>query len=190
MLNLFEQPWTLLILAVAIFFVTLIIRRIVPEKCPWWQLLLPVLLSIAAFGLDWLVETDTEKIKKLINVGIKAVEEENSDGIDAIISADYHDSYHNTKEDLMRYCRSLLNQPLVDKNIRRYVVMRVSVPEATAFVTVWTVFDKESYVYEYQRNMLTKLRLNLKKQQDKSWLINRAEILEVNNQRAGWKHIK
>ena len=61
MLNIFEQPWTLIIAAIVILLVTLIIQRSSGEKQPWWQWFLPVLLAAAAFGLDMLVQTDLEK---------------------------------------------------------------------------------------------------------------------------------
>ena len=116
MFDIFEQPWTLVGAAVLVLFGMLTFRSILPEKRHWWQLSLPVFIAAAAFGLDFLVETDLEKIKTAIKTCIKAVEEENSNVIEKHISQGYRDSYHNSKADLMRYCRSLLSQPLVEKN--------------------------------------------------------------------------
>jgi len=90
---------------------------------------------------------------------VKAVEEENPDAIETITSNSYRDSYHNAKEDLMYYCRSLLSEPLVDKSIRRIVSIDISPPEATAVFTVRIVFDKRSYVYrDFKRLMLIAVR--------------------------------
>ena len=190
MFGIFEQPWTLLITAILVLLVMLMFRRILPEKKHWGQWLLPAFLTVAAFGFDLLVKTDTEKINAVINTGIKAVEQENSDAIEAIISANYRDSSHHTKKHLMAYCRRLLSEPLVEKNKKTALVIEVSPPTATATLTALTKFDQRSSVYEYKRAMLTKIRLNLQKEQDGRWLINRAEVLQLDRQPVKWRDLK
>jgi len=76
MLDIFEQPWTLVGTAVLVLFGMLTFRSFFPEKRRWWQLLVPVFLTVAAFGADMLVQTDTEKINAVINTTIKAVQQE------------------------------------------------------------------------------------------------------------------
>lgn len=192
MFNIFEQPWTLLIIAILVLLVVLMLRRILPEKKHWGQWLLPAFLAVAAFGFDLLVKTDLEKINAVINTGIKAVEEENSDAIEAIISDNYHDSYHNTKEDLMEHCRRRLLGPLVAKNKKRPPIIEISPPNATVVVTVIVHFEKQSYVYtEFNKPfMRTKVKLDLQKGQNKRWLINRAEVLELDRIRANWRDLR
>jgi len=89
MFNIFEQPWTLLTVSILVLFVILIFRRIFPEKQNWWQWFLPVLLAIGAFGLDYLVQTNFEKINTVINAAVKAVEEENCAALMTTISDNY-----------------------------------------------------------------------------------------------------
>jgi len=191
MFDIFEQPWTLLIVAILVLLVMLMLRRIFPEKRHWGQWLLPAFLTVAAFGLDLLVKTDTEKINAVINTAVKAVEEENPDAIEAIISDNYHDSYHNTKRDLIYHCRARLSEPLVEKNKKRAPIIEISSPKATVTLTVIIHFDKQSSVYQdIQRLIQTKSKINLQKQQDGRWLINRVEILEINMQRAKWRDIR
>ncbi len=192
MFDIFEQPWTLLITAILVLLVMLMLRRILPEKKHWGQWLLPAFLTVAAFGFDLLVKTDTEKINAVIKTGIKAVEEENSDAIEAIISDNYHDSYHNTKKDLTEHCRARLSEPLVAKNKKRPPIIEISPPNATVVVTVIVHFDKQSYIYrEFNKPfVIIKVRLNLQKGQDKRWLINRAEVLQLDRQPVKWRDIK
>jgi hypothetical protein len=188
MWNILEQPWTLVAVAIVALLVLLMVRGIFPEKRRWWQLLLPVVILVAAFGLDFLVQTDTEKITALINAASKAVEEENPDAIEHIISDDYYDSFHHTKQRLIQRCRDRLSRPLVRKNITRIVEINLSPPTATATFTVRILFDERSEVYQsFKQLMLTKLKLDLQKQPDNRWLINRAELLEIDMQPAGWK---
>jgi len=190
MFDIFEQPWTLLIVAILVLLVMLMLRRIFPEKRHWAQWLLPAFLTVAAFGFDLLVKTNLEKINAVINTAVKAVEEENCHAIAAVISDNYRDSYHNTKKDLMRHCRARLSEPLVAKNKKRPPIIEISSPKATVTLTIIIHFDKQSYVYQDIRLMWAKVKLDLQKEQDKRWLINRVEILELNMQRANWRDIR
>lgn len=190
MLNVFGQPFSLLIAAAITLFVVLILRKIFPEKHHWRRWLLPVSLAVAAFGLDFLVQTNTEKIKAVIKTATKAVEEENPDVIETLISANYRDSHHRTKEDFMYNCRTKLAGPLVEKNITRIGSIDIQGQTANAIFTVRTVFDKRGFMYDFKRLMLTKVKIDLQKETDKSWLINRVEILEIDMRPANWKDIK
>ena len=108
MWDIFDQPWTLTGLAVLVFFGVLTYRSIFPEKKSRLQWLLPLLVIAAAFGTDYLVQTDLEKIDDVINTGMKAVTKKDYQAIEALISENYSDSYHNSKESLMADCRRQL----------------------------------------------------------------------------------
>ena len=190
MWNVFEQPWTLLAAAVFVLLVALMFRSIFPEKRHRWQLALPIFIALVAFGLDFFIQTDAEKIKTVIHKGVKAVEQENPDAIEPIISDNYHDSYHNTKGGLVTHFKAILVEPLVKKNIARIVQMEISPPKATVVLTVRIIFDKQSFVYQsFKPLMLTKVKLDLQKEPDNRWLITRAEILEIDLQPAKWQDI-
>ena len=192
MFNFFEQPWTLLGGALLVLFGVLTFRSIFPEKRRWWQLMLPALVALAAFGLDFFVQTDSEKINVTIDTGIKAVEKGDCDAIAQIIADDYHDSYHNTKRDLMHHCRLKLSQPLVEKNTTTSLLIEISPPNAIATLTVITRFDKQSEIYkEFLRPLtITKTKLYLRKQPDRRWLINQVELLEIDKQPANWQDFR
>lgn len=193
MLDIFDKPWTLLGAAVLVLFAMLNFRSIFPEKRRWWQLLLPAITVAAAFGLDFLVQTDLEKIKAVINVGIKAVQEENCSTITQIISDNYSDSYHNTKSDLMHHCRLKLIPPLVENNKKTdLLIEQISPPNATVILTVITYFDKQSYVYKefLKPFMITKTKIYLQRLRDNRWLISRVELLELDRHPANWQQIK
>ncbi|MCK4913712.1 MAG: hypothetical protein KAS69_03835 [Planctomycetes bacterium] len=191
MFDIFDKPWPLLIAAVVVFFGIMTFRSFAPDKKRSWQLLIPVFLIAAAFGFDWLIQTDLEKINSVIAAGIKAVEEENPKAIQTIISENYSDSYHNTKDDFIYYCDMLLAEPLVEKNRKINLVIEKSGFQATAVFTVLVAFDKQSYVYkEFKQFLLVKAKLDLRKQSDKSWLIKRTELLELDRQSVSWKNIR
>jgi hypothetical protein len=190
MLDIFDKPWTLLGAAVLVLFVMLTFRSMFPEKRRWWQLLVPALLAAGAFGLDLLVQTDMEKIEAVINTGIRAVEEEDCNAIGQIISDNYSDSHHSTKQQLLAHCRRELSRSLVEKNKRRGWVIDLSEPNATVILFMLTTFDKNSYIAEYKSFLLIEARLYLQKQPDKRWLISRVELLKIDRQPVNWSQIR
>jgi hypothetical protein len=191
MFDFFEQPYTLIGTAILLLFGIFTFRSVLPEKKHWWQLLLPVIVAVAAFGLDLLVKTDLEKINSTINTVIKAVEEENCNAIEAMIAEHYQDSYHGTKMHLMRHCRKRLTPSLVEKNKKRASLVELSPPNATATLFMLTTFEKNSSIsVNYKSFLFSKIELHFQKQQNKTWLINRAEILELDKQPANWNDIR
>ncbi len=103
MFNVVEQPWTLLTLAVIVLLVVLMLQRIFSDKKRWWLLLIPLLLAIAALGLDFLIQTDTEKIKTVIKTAIAAAEQEDSVTIASVVAENYRDSFHINKKRLIHH---------------------------------------------------------------------------------------
>lgn len=191
MLNFFEQPWTLTVAAVLALLVILQFRSIFPEKYHWWQLLVPVLLAGAAFGLDALVQTDLEKINVLINTGVKAVQQEDCEAIDRITSNNYSDSYHSTKYQLLAHCRRELPRFLIEKNRKTGLLIDISAPKATATLFMMTTFAQNSYITQnYKSFIMVKAKLYFQKQPDNTWLISRVEVLELDRQPANWSNIR
>jgi ABC-type multidrug transport system permease subunit len=77
MTNIFEQLWMLLIVAGVVFIGLAIFCDVLPPKRAWVFWLLPVAIAIAAFAIDFLVETDKEKIEAVLAKASRAVEKEN-----------------------------------------------------------------------------------------------------------------
>ncbi len=191
MWDIFDQPWTLTGLAVLVFFGVLTYRSIFPEKKSRLQWLLPLVVIAAAFGADYLVQTDLEKIDVVINTGMKAVTNRNYQTIEAIISENFSDSYHNSKESLMADCKRQLSQNSVEKIKKTNQLINVSAPNAKAVVFIIITFDKDSYVSQNFVSFLQmKVDIYLQKQSNNEWLINRVEIREINRQSTGWNQIR
>ena len=191
MFNFFEQPYTLIGAAVLVLFGMLTFRSVFPEKRRGWQMLVPVIVAGAAFGLDALVKTDLEKVNAVINKGIKAVKEEDCNAIGQILSADYSDSYHDTAEQLLAHCRKILTPSLVEKHKRTGSLIEITGSKATAVLFTILTFDKNSYISQsYKSFLMTKSKLTLQKQSDARWLISRVEMLELDRQPVNWGHIR
>ncbi|MHC4656107.1 MAG: hypothetical protein ACYS91_13985 [Planctomycetota bacterium] len=180
-----------LALAIAALFTLQIFYIVQTYKRNRWQWFLPIILIAAAFGLDSLVKTDMEKISTLINTARKATEQEDFDAIGALISADYSDSFHNTKVDLMNHCRNLLSEPLIEKTRKIGMAIDISLPKAEVTFTSNIHFEKQSHVYRnYKPFVRFKIRLDLQKEPDKRWLIHQTEVLEIDRQPFKWRDIR
>ena len=191
MFDFFEQPYTLIGVAVIVLFVVFTYRSVIPEKRYWWQFLIPLFIAVAGIGFDMLVETDLEKINSIISTVITAVQEEDCNSIEALIAEDYRDSFHNTKRDLMSHCRRELKPPLVYKNKKTACLVELSPPKAKATVFMTTTFDKNSHVSQnYKPFIFFKIELHFQRQPDKTWLISRSELLEIDRQRTNWQSIR
>lgn len=187
MWNFFEQPWTLLGAAVIVLLVVLTFRSVWPEKRRWWQWLLPLGVAALALGLEFGVATDLEKINGVIRTGIRAAEREDCVTIARLIAPDYADSFHKTKQALMIRCRGRLVPPAIEQIRRLDTVVEISSPRATATFTMLMKFDKDSYwASTYKQFALVKIQLYLRKQPDKTWLVHRAEVLEVDKMSVSW----
>jgi hypothetical protein len=191
MFDFFGQPYTLIGAAVIVLFVVFTIRSVIPEKRHWWHFLLPVLVAATGVALDMLVRTDLEKINSVITTVIKAVEQEDCDAIEAVVAQDYRDSFHDTKWDLISHCRRKLTPHLIYKNAKRGCLVELSPPKAKATLFLTTTFDKNSYVSQnYKQFIFFKIELRFQKQPDKTWLISRGELLEIDKQPAKWNDIR
>ena len=188
MWDFFEQPWTLLAAAVLVLFGVLTFRSIWSEKRRWWQWLLPLGVAALALGLDLGVATDLEKINGIITTAIRAAEQEDCVTIARLIAADYADSFHKSKRALMVRCGDRLVPPAIEQIRKLDTIVEISPPRATATFTMLMKFDKDSYWASAYNKLyaLVKIRFYLRKQPDKTWLVQRAEVLEVDKMSVNW----
>jgi len=191
MFDVFEQPYTLIGAAILVLFGILTFRSFCPEKRRWWQLLIPVLLAVCAFGLDFLVQTDLEGVNAVIDKAMKAFEEEDYDAIAQVLSDSYSDSYHDSKQSLLAHFKSELTRSSVSKNTKTGLLIDLSAPRATAVLFATLVFDKTSLIAQnYKSFLFVKARLYLRRQPDGKWLIERIEVLELDRQQVTWNSMR
>ena len=121
MFNIFEQPWTLVVIAFAAYVGIWLWRAIAGEKISKKYFLIPPALIILAFGVDGLFKTDREKVNSLIKITFTAIENENFDAIDKVLSPDYADAAHNSKTEIISYGQIMLKQMPVRKIKKQYL---------------------------------------------------------------------
>ena len=189
MWNIFEQPWLLLIIAAMGLIIVAIITKINPSKKLLLLYVIPILICALAFGMDYFVQTDHEKIVAVISKGVKAVEQEDINTINKIIAPIYRDSFHTDKASLMSHCQIVLSEPLIKKNYKTILSIEISPPNASVDLTLRTVFDEKSMIGQNLKLLFTRATVELRKS-NQDWLINKVEVLEINRHPAGWKDIQ
>jgi hypothetical protein len=187
MTNIFEQPWLLLIVAGAVFLGVAIFRDALPPKRAWLFWLLPIVIAAAAFAIDYLVQTDKEKIVAVLAKACRVVENENIKSLEPLISNNYSDSVHPSKEALLEHFRARLSEPIIEKIVPAIVSLDINTPDAKVVFTARVMFDPKGPVYEYQKMMIFKLEADLKREAGE-WLFSKVEITAINFQPAGWKN--
>lgn len=191
MFDIYEQPWTLLGIAVIVLFVVLTYRSVIPEKRKWWQWLIPLLITAAAFGIDTLVKTDNEKIEAVLNAGMKAVEVENFNAIDSYLSDNYSDSIHASKEQLIEHAQHRLDMNVVEKCQKTGQKITFSQNKAKANLFMQIVLSKDSPITQTFSIPFFNLKVDVDFiKQNNDWLIDCIEIRSVNQQQARWSDIR
>jgi hypothetical protein len=189
--NIFQQPWTLLVAAVLVWFIIVLIRSGNPDKKRWWHFLIPVAVIAAGFALDYFVQTDRERITAVVKNVSEAVENEDCSGVEPYISQDYRDSIHYTKADLMAHCANRLSEPLIKENIARTGKIEIKDNQATCRFSVRIVFEKQSSVARnfFVEFLLLQFKAEMEKKNNR-WQITSGEVLRINNRPAGWSDIR
>ncbi len=190
MFNFYEQPWTMVGFAIIALFIILTYRSVVPEKKRAWQLLIPLLIVLAGFGIDRAVTTDKEKIDNIIVSGIKAVKAENFNAIDSYISDDYRDSFHRSKQQLLDHIQARLRTNEVEKAKKTNIVIIVTGNEAKVNLFMKIILNPNSQIkQEFNISVVPmKIDLNFIKQNNK-WLIDNIELRSVNLQPVRWSEV-
>ena len=189
MSRIFETPWPVLTVALIGLGIVVVIRQTWPEKSRWWQLLIPVIITGAGLGLEYFIETDFEKIASVIEAGRRAVISRDVDRLASIVSPDYSDSAHYSKDALLLFCRDLLSQPFVERIKKQQEQITVSGQKAQAELSVRLHLHSQNPYALGGTLMYVKIKLYLTKTAYGNWLISSSEIISINNQPFGWDSV-
>jgi hypothetical protein len=106
-----------------------------------------------------------------------------------LISNDYHDSVHPSKQALLNHVGERLSEPVIEEIVPAIVSLDIKPPDAKVVFTARVMFDPKGPVYEYRKMMLFKLQADLKREGGE-WFFSRTEILTIDLQPAGWQHMR
>ncbi len=176
----FESPWILIIAAVLLFCAIAIFRNAKPEKARWWQWLLPVLVLVAAFAIDYLVETDTEKIQSRIKTARDAVVASDPETIINMIDEDYFDSRRLDKAIITSKCRQYLGRPFADKIKINSSFVTINGTEAVCDINVTVHLSNASDYADYANIALVSAKIGFV-QRGSEWFVSSVVIEKINN---------
>jgi hypothetical protein len=191
MLDVFEYPWLLLGMSLALFMIMGTLRSVFPEKRHWCQMAIPLLVAASAVLLDVLVDTDRELILHATKNLHIATEKEDVNAIAKLIAPDYQDALHHNRQQLLDRAVAWISRSQI-KKAGKVGMAWESLESSTAVVSVRSgiVFQKDSAVAQtYKPQFLIRIRLHLKKQADRRWLIQEIELNQVDGQSFGWRQL-
>jgi hypothetical protein len=190
MFDFFQQPWTLLGASVLVLFGVLTYRSVWYERRRPWQWLLPVAVALLALGLDGLVATDLERIHTTLKGLVSAVQNEDCPAVAGFVTDDYSDSRHSTKARLMAHCQQELDGPTIVRLKKLAHEIDLSPREAVANLSFFIRFEEGSRIArQYKEVFLVVVEFHLRKEADGQWLINSAEIKEVDKMPVTWSRV-
>ena len=189
MFNVFESPWAIIIAAFVVQIILWIAAGFMSPKKRWIVWIIPAVIILLAFGIDFSVSTDAEQINGTVSSIVKAGEKEDCPAIEKLLSSDYRDSFHASKEGFVRSCNKWLIEPFIEKTVKRQLSIEKDGLSASAVYTIRVVFDQNSFPAQNYRPLLfSTVQFELKKQEVK-WLISRIEVLEIDKQPAKWENL-
>jgi hypothetical protein len=190
MWNIFEHWWTAILIALVVQATLAIMHIVKPHTRKLWHLLIPIAIIAAGISVERLVKTDFEKVNILLTTCTNAAARQDPATIESLLAPNYSDSCLNSKEAAMEYARRWLGRPLI-KSLRIHSAqIQINRPTAEINFSVILQLDPKSDFAEMaQLPLLVKVKLYAGRTAKGAWLINRAELLEINNQPVKWNQI-
>jgi len=184
MWNIFENSWLLVILTIIAWIVASVVRQ---EKPEWGYkpLLVPLLLAVLAFGLDYAVTTDYEAVSSIVPACKRAAVAGNPARIMELISPNYTDRYHKDKAAIEGRVRHTITGSSIDKIRTKSHNITVDGRQAESELSVAVHLNSDSRYAEYGVFYLVEMKFEYEKIAGK-WYIRRMELTSVNNQPMDW----
>lgn len=184
MWNIFENCWLLLTLAG----ITLIAASIIRQEKPQWgfkPLLVPLLLLIFAFGLDYLVTTDHEAVRSIVPACRRACIAENPNAIMQHISPNYSDSAHKDRDSFRNAVERVIPHASIKKVRIQSHVITIQKNTAESELAAAVHFNTDTRYTEAGSLVFVEMEFQYEKIGE-MWYIQRIEVTSVNYQPMDW----
>jgi hypothetical protein len=190
MWNIFEQPWTGLVLAIVLFNVLAVVRWFVPLDRKW-QYGPPIAMAVLALALCYLVDTDKELVHRVMSRAIAAVRQQKASEIDKLTSPDYSDPAHPDKKALMRSWDRWLGQVSIEHVGTNNAIYDLRRGEATVTFNWLVKFGPQRAGQNEAGGMAIfgVARVKLVETPRRKWLIQSSELLELMNRPTSWQRV-
>ncbi len=189
MWNVFENVWVLLSAAG----ITLVVVSMLRMDHPEWgykPLLIPLAIAALAVGLDAGFKSDTEYIHYIIAESKKAAGANNVQGILKFISPDYSDRYHENKAELEVLMKHYLDKADIEKiKTQSHRITELNKTNAKSEMNIVVHLSSDSQYAAAGSLVFVGLQFEFEKIK-KKWMINRVELVSVNNDPMSWNSIR
>ena len=180
MYNIYETPWLLFSASIFVLIAVVTFRRISPDKCRFWQLIIPFALMASAFGIDYFVSTDYEKIELTIKQGVRSAVDADMDLLSPIISPDYSDNRYISKQDLLNSLGKLTTMANIRRIKIRQNFITLANAKASSEMRITVFMQPESEYAPANSLMFIELELEFEKRRD-DWLIRSIRVVSLND---------
>ena len=177
----------LLIITAVVWMVTTLVALLKGMEERRWRLLLPLAGVLIAFGVDYFVKTDHEKIDILVTVLTESAVDGDLSQLEAIISENYSDAKNKSKRHLLAFCKPIYGRSHIQKINRKYFDINVTRPNAKCDLDMVVILNPESSYAMAGNIVALETRLHLSRSDDGMWQIISSEILKANNYDVSWK---
>ena len=180
----FENVWVLLTVAGVALVIVYGIRQAKPEW-GYWPLLIPLAIVGAAFGLDAMVQTNTEAINEIISSSKQAAINGDVKTLMAFVSPDYSDRSHRSKAAIENEVKQVLSAAAIKKVKIQSHLLTINAGTAHSELNVVVHLGEGNRYTEMGSLVFVGVELSYEKL-GKKWFISSAEVVSVNNQPWNW----
>jgi len=187
MWNVLENCWLLLTLAG----IALVAASVVRQEKPEWgykPLLVPLLLLILTFGLDYAFVTDYEAVSSIVPTCRRAAINNDTRTILSHVSPNYRDSAHDDKTALQRAAERVLEKASLKKIRTQSHVITITGDQAESRLSIAAHLNTDSQYSAAGSLVFVEMEFEYEKIAG-TWLIRRMEIASVNYQPMDWADI-
>lgn len=180
MYDIYDNPWLLFFISLTVLVIVVMYRRIFPDKCRFWQLIIPFALMAAAFGMDYFVKTDHEKIEITIKQAVTATKNADMVSMAPLISPDYSGNMFISKKDLLES----LGRHSKKANILRIKIrqnfIEIDNETATSKMRITVFMQPDSDFAPGNTLLFIELELEFAKRRD-NWLVSSMDVISLND---------
>lgn len=188
MTSIFETPWLMLTAAAILLVVAGVVCQIRPR---WkrWPFVVPLLIGALAFGLDYLVQTDTEQIRSIISHCRRLALEGRIDQMEPYIADTYMDPAHRNKDALLQSARAVIQGAGLERVVERGHTLRIEDGRAVSQVRFRVHINPQKSQYAVGGLLFVLLEFQYVRQPDGRWQIQQIMLQSINDKPMGWKDI-
>lgn len=187
MWNIFENCWLLLTLAG----IALVVASIVRQEKPEWgykPLLVPLLLAVLAFGMDYAFTTDYEAVSAILPTCKKAAIRADVKTIINLVSPNYTDSVHRDKAALRAAVEEMLPGASINRIRTQSHMITIEGDRAHSEFIVAVHLNNNSRYAVAGSLVMVEMKFEYEKIANK-WYIRRMEITSINYQPMDWADV-